>query len=171
MVRLANLRSERAAKRRSIRSRTAPFEQRVVVPVVHRLALGVRDGLVRLERIVDDDDVGAVAGQHAADRGGEPPPSPRSLRVVGCLVGQACPEQPLVSAGFHDRAGVAGELGGQVLAAGDGDDLRFGVMAKPEGRQSDRRRQRLQRARRHADDEPGDAGCDLSVLIREDTLV
>ena len=43
----------------------------VVVPFVRRLALGLRQGLLGLERVVDDDDVGTPPGQYAADRGGE----------------------------------------------------------------------------------------------------
>jgi hypothetical protein len=43
----------------------------VVVPFVRRLALGLRQGLLGLQRVVDDDQVGAAPGQHTADRGGE----------------------------------------------------------------------------------------------------
>jgi hypothetical protein len=49
----------------------------VVVPFVRRrLALGLRQRLLGLQRVVDDDDVGAAPGQHAADRG-------RDARALG----------------------------------------------------------------------------------------
>jgi hypothetical protein len=49
-----------------------PAVEGVVEPFVGRLPLGLRQGLFGLQRIVDDDDVGAASGQDAADRGGEP---------------------------------------------------------------------------------------------------
>jgi hypothetical protein len=44
----------------------------MVVPLVRDLPLGLRQRLLGLQRIVDDDDVGAAPGQDAADRAGEP---------------------------------------------------------------------------------------------------
>jgi len=43
-------------------------EEGIVVPVVDRLSANFGESLVRLQRIVDDDDVGAAAGQDAAVR-------------------------------------------------------------------------------------------------------
>jgi hypothetical protein len=48
-----------------------PAVKGVVEPVVDRLPLGLREGLLGLQRVVDDDDVGTTPGQHAADRGGD----------------------------------------------------------------------------------------------------
>src|SRR5215204_4654714 len=47
-------------------------QQGIVEPIVHPLTLAVGEGIARLERIVDDDDVAAPAGQRAVDRGGKP---------------------------------------------------------------------------------------------------
>jgi hypothetical protein len=44
----------------------------MVIPLVRHLPLGLRQRLLGLQGIVDDDDVGAAPGQDAADRGGEP---------------------------------------------------------------------------------------------------
>jgi hypothetical protein len=49
-----------------------PATEGVVVPLVGRLPLDLRQGLLGLQRIVDDDDVGTAPGQHPADRGGDP---------------------------------------------------------------------------------------------------
>ena len=56
-----------------------PAVEGVVVPFVGRLPLGLRQRLLGLQRVVDDDDVGTPPGQHPADRGGEP------AALCGCL--------------------------------------------------------------------------------------
>jgi hypothetical protein len=54
----------------------------VVVPLVGRLALRLRQRLFGLQRVVDDDDdVGAPPGQHSADRGGDPAALRRRLEL------------------------------------------------------------------------------------------
>ena len=54
----------------------------VVQPVVGALAQSVGDGLVRLEWIVDQDDVAAQAGEHATHRGGKAPSSGQGTQVI-----------------------------------------------------------------------------------------
>lgn len=44
-----------------------PTVQGMVKPFVHGFALGLRERLVRLERIINDDEVCAAAGQHTSD--------------------------------------------------------------------------------------------------------
>jgi hypothetical protein len=58
-----------------------PAVEGVVVPLVGRLPLRLRQGLLGFQRIVDNDDVGAPAGQHPADRGGEPAALRRGLEL------------------------------------------------------------------------------------------
>ncbi len=41
---------------------------RLVEPVLHRSALGLRTDLAGIDRVVDDDQISATAGRHAADR-------------------------------------------------------------------------------------------------------
>jgi hypothetical protein len=48
-----------------------PAVEGAVVPFVRRLALGLRQRLLGLQRVVDDDQVGTPPGQHPADRGGD----------------------------------------------------------------------------------------------------
>jgi len=58
-----------------------PAVEGVVVPLVRRLALGLRQRFLGFQPIVDDDEVGAAPGQHAADRGGEPAALRRRLEL------------------------------------------------------------------------------------------
>jgi hypothetical protein len=44
-----------------------PAVEGVVEPLVGRAPLGLRQGLLGLQRVVDDDDVGSPTGQHTAD--------------------------------------------------------------------------------------------------------
>ena len=44
-----------------------PAIEGVVEPLVGRLPLGLRQGLVGLQRVVDDDDVGTPSGQHPTE--------------------------------------------------------------------------------------------------------
>ena len=44
-----------------------PAVESVIVPVVGGLSLRVGERLLRLQRIVDQDDVGTAFGEHAAD--------------------------------------------------------------------------------------------------------
>jgi hypothetical protein len=53
----------------------------MIEPVVRRLPLGLRQGLLGFQRIVDDDDVGTPSGQHATDRGGKPAALRRGLEL------------------------------------------------------------------------------------------
>jgi len=58
-----------------------PAVKGVVKPVVGRLPLGLRECLLGLQRIVDDDDVGTTPCQHAAERSGEPAALGRRLEL------------------------------------------------------------------------------------------
>jgi hypothetical protein len=46
-----------------------PAVKGVVVPLIGSLALGLRQRVLGLQRVVDYNDVGAPPGQHPADRG------------------------------------------------------------------------------------------------------
>jgi hypothetical protein len=54
-------------------------QQGALEPFVDRIALGFGMGVVRLQRIVDDNQVAAAAGERAADRSGQPRPPCRQL--------------------------------------------------------------------------------------------
>jgi hypothetical protein len=98
----------------------------VVEPLVDRLPLGLRQRLLGLQRIVDDDDVGAAAGQHPADRGGEPAAVTGRLKLRHGLPlgGKPGRKTPLVPPAHHDAAAIARELVGEVLGIADAKDLR-----------------------------------------------
>src|SRR4029077_9785 len=49
-----------------------PAVESVIVPVVGGLSLRVGERLLRLQRIIDQDDVGTASGEHAAGGGGRP---------------------------------------------------------------------------------------------------
>jgi hypothetical protein len=78
-----------------------PAVEGVVVPLVGGLPLGLRHDLLGFQRIVDDDDVRTPAGQHFADRGGEPaalrrrPNSDTAWRCAERRVAKTCRYQSL----------------------------------------------------------------------------
>jgi hypothetical protein len=57
----------------------------LVVPLVGSLPLGLRQGLLGFQRIVDDDDVRTPAGQHPANRRGESATLRRGFELGHCL--------------------------------------------------------------------------------------
>jgi hypothetical protein len=146
-------------------------QQRIVVPFVDRVAPGFRQGIVRLERIVDDDDIGATAGQDAADRrrhsgsllGGGEVVDGLSLREPGG-------KQRLVPGGVHDVAAVACQLVGEVLAVAGADDVFCCIMAKQPCDEGDRRAVRFELAWRQVDDEPFDLAAPHGFQFGGDQL-
>ena len=133
-----------------------PAVEGVVVPLVRRPPLGLRQGLLGLQRIVDDDDVGAAAGKHPADRGGEPAAlgGLLELRHGLPLGGKPGRGGPLIPVAHDDTPAVSGELVGEILRVADADDLRAGLTPEAPGRKRHRRHQRFQVARWHIDDQP-----------------
>ena len=135
-----------------------PAVEGVVVPLVRRPPLGLRQGLLGLQRIVDDDDVGTPSGQHAADRSGEPAALLGRLEFRHGLPlrGEPRREGPLVPVAHNDTPAIARELVGEILRIADAEDLRAGPTPEAPRRKRDRAQQRLQVARRHIDDQPPD---------------
>ena len=136
-----------------------PTVEGVVVPVVGRLALRLRQRLLGFQGIVDDDQVGAAPGQHAADRGGEPAAlrGRVEFRHRCALRREARPREDLpVPAAPDDVPAVAREFVGEVLRIADAEYLRRRLAPETPGRKRDRSQQRLQMARRQVDDEPPD---------------
>jgi hypothetical protein len=151
-----------------------PAVEGVVEPVVRRLPLGLRQRLLGLQRIVDDDEVGTAPGQHPTDRGGEPAALRRRLEF-----GHRLPlrrkaggkELPVPVAG-DDLPAIARQFVGQVLRVTHAKQLGARVVAQAPGRKADRGQVRLQVARRHVDDHaPAPAGADRLELCRDDVVV
>jgi hypothetical protein len=61
-------------------------KQRAVEPFIDASALSFRNRFIGFQRIVDDDEIGAAPGQHAADRSRVPKAASRGGELV-----QACP--------------------------------------------------------------------------------
>jgi hypothetical protein len=89
-------------------------------------------GLFRLQRVVDNDDVGRTPSQHAADRGGEPAALGHRLEL-----GHRLPlrreaggkELPVPVAG-DDLPAIARQFVGEVLRVADAEELRARVMTE-----------------------------------------
>ena len=120
-----------------------PAVEGMVEPVVGRLALGLRQGLLGLQGVVDDDDVGTSPGQHAADRGGEPAALRRRVEFGrrGALRREAGREDPAVPVAGDDMPAIARQFVGEVLRIADAEDLRRGIMPETPGRKGDRRQE------------------------------
>src|SRR5580658_7557192 len=147
-------------------------KQRAVEPFIDASALGFRNRFVGFQRIVDDDEIGAAAGQHAADRSREPKAASRSGELVQACpgVGQTSREQRLQPGRAHHIAAVAGELFRKALAIGNVDDRGVGTVAEPERWQGDRGEQRFEIARREIDDQAFDAAVETILQRGGDDL-
>ena len=109
-------------------------------PLVGGLPLGVGQRLFRLQRIVDQDDVGAASGQHSAGGGGEPvalPGGDEFLHRVAVRRQAGWKDFPIPRA-HHDAAAIAGELVGEILGIADAQDLGRGVVPQTPGGKRDR---------------------------------
>src|SRR5437763_15801628 len=82
----------------------------VVVPLVGGFSLRVGERLLRLQRIVDQNDVGAASGQHAAGGGGEPISLPGGDELLPGLAvsGEAGREEPPITWAPHAGGGGRG---------------------------------------------------------------
>ena len=127
-------------------------------PLVAGVPLCVRERLVRLQRIVNQNYVGAATGEHTAGRGGE------SVALAGgdellhrlAVRRQAGREELTIPRAHHDAAAIAGELIGELLGIADAEDLRRGVVPETPGRKSDRGHQRFEVTGRQVNDQPPD---------------
>ena len=122
----------------------------VVEPFVGRPPVGIGQGLLGFQRVVDDNDVGTPPGQHAADRSGEPAALARGFEL-GCglpLRRQLGREQTPVPVAGDDALAIARQLVGEVLGIADAEDLRAWAVTEALGRKGDRGQVRLQVARR-----------------------
>ena len=130
----------------------------MVVPVVAAFALSVGERLFRLQRIVDDDDVGTASGQHAAGGGGKPIALAGSDELLHRLAmrRQAGREKPPIPGAHHDRAAIAGELVGEILRITDAKDLCRRIEPQTPGREGDRGHQRFQVPRWQVDNQAPD---------------
>ncbi len=144
----------------------------VVEPFVCRPALGLRQRLLGFQRVVDDDQVGAAPGQHAADRGGEPAALRRRLELRHRLPGGREPgrEHPPVPLADDDAPAIARQFVGELLGVGSAQDLQARLVPETPGRKRDRGQQRLRVPRRQVDDQPADLAAAHRRELRRDEL-
>src|SRR5215471_14061999 len=135
-----------------------PAVESVIEPFVGALPLRIRERLVRLQRIIDDDDIGTAAGQHAAGRSREPVALTGGDELLHRLTvrRQAAWKELPIPWAHHDAAAIAGELVGEILSVTDAEDLGCGVVLETPGREGDRGHLRFQMARRQVDNKPPD---------------
>ena len=135
-----------------------PAVEGVVVPLVGGLPLGLRQGLLGFQRIVDNDDVRTPAGQHSADRGGESAALRRGLELGHrlALCREANRKELPVPVADEKMPAIARQFVGEILRITDAKDLRARIVAETPRRKHHRSQVRLQVARRHIDDHPAD---------------
>ena len=135
-----------------------PAVKGVVVPLVGGFALRIGERLLRLQRIIDQDDVGAASGEHPAGGGGEPVTLPGGDELLYCLAvrGEAGREDLPIPRAQHDAAAIAGELVGEILGVADAEDLGRRIVSETPRREGDRRHQGFEVAGRQVDDQPPD---------------
>ena len=112
-----------------------------------RLALGLGQCFLGLQRVADDDDVRTPPGQNPADRGGDARALRRRLEFGDRLMARRQAgrrEEALVPVGGEDAAAVARQFVGEVLGIADADDLRTRVVPEAPRRKGDRSEVRLQ---------------------------
>jgi hypothetical protein len=90
--------------------------------------VGLRQSLLRLQRIVDDDQVGAAAGQLAADRGGHPTALGRRLELRRRLTPQR--ESGREQGVGTIRWAIARQFVGEVLRVTYAEDLGARLVAE-----------------------------------------
>ena len=87
-----------------------PGDQGVLEPFIGAIALDVRIGVIRLQGVVNDDEVAAPASQSAADRSGKTkaPGGQFDLALRIFLPDAGAGKELSIPAIFHDRAKVVG---------------------------------------------------------------
>ena len=113
-------------------------QKRVVVPFVDRSAPRFREGFVGLEWVIYNDDVGATAGQHAANRRGHAGALLGRSEIMHRLaIREPGPKEMLIPRASDYAAAVAGEFVGEILPVAGADDLGTRIVPKTPGGEGD----------------------------------
>jgi hypothetical protein len=142
------------------------------VPLVGGLPLRLRERLLRLQWIIDQDDVGTASGQHTAGGGGEPIAMTGGDELLQCLAVRSQPggkDLPIPWT-HHDAAAIAGELVGEILGIADTEYRGGGIMPETPRRKSDRGHQGFEVAGRQVDDQPPDLALPYGGQLGGDDL-
>ena len=143
--------------------------QGAVVPLIDRAAARVRQRFVRLERVVDDDEIGAAARQNAADRARKPKAVGTGREFLNRLFApgkRGLGEQLAIERSAHYGAAFPRQFIGEVLRIARADDLSAWVMPQRPGRQRDRGADRLEMPRRDEDQESARVFAEGLVILR-----
>src|SRR5271166_3618350 len=107
----------------------------VVEPLVGRLAMGPRQRLLALQRVVDDDDVRTPSGQHPADRARDPAALRRRFELGHRLMPRREPGREdsasLLGYGRYRKFGIGMTAHAQKPAASKGRARRLVLPCKP----------------------------------------
>ena len=148
-------------------------QQSIGEPLVGGRPPDLRQGVVGLQGIVDDDDVAAATGQCAADRRRQPEPARGEFDLgFGVLVWpdpRAGEDRPIPGRLEHG-AEVVGMLFGEFGGIADADDAARRVASENERGESDRRGYRFERPRRHIDDQSRDLAAANPLELISDRL-
>src|SRR5208282_2896804 len=103
--------------------------KRIVEPIVDASSAALRHRVGWLHRVVDQDEVRAASGEHAANRGRHAESAARCHKLLqgGARGDEPRREDRLIPPGTHDGSAVSGELIRELLTVGD-------VMIAAEGR-------------------------------------
>ena len=123
-----------------------PAIEGMIVPLVGRLALRLRQRFLGLQRVVDDDDVRTPPGQHPADRGGDAAALCGRLKLGHRLALRRQPgrEDLAVPVAQDDPPAIARQFVGELLGIADAEHLRARIAAQAPGRKRHRGQMRLQ---------------------------
>jgi hypothetical protein len=149
-----------------------PAVEGVVEPIIGGLPLRLGERLLRLQRIVDQNDVGAASSQHAAGRGGEPITLAGGDEFLHRLAvrRQAGRKDLTIPRAHHDAPAIAGELIGEILGIADAENLGRGIAPEAPRREGDRGQQGFEMARRQVDNQPLDPAFPHGVQLGGDDL-
>jgi hypothetical protein len=151
----------------SLRFVVEPAEKGVVEPGVGRLPAGLGQGVVRLLRVVQNDDVGAPAGEDAANRRRKAPAPALGLEVVhGLAPTKHIAKEGAVEGASHQPPAGRRQVVGQILSIAGADHLFGGLVAKEPRDEGDRHAMRLQMARRQIDNEALDLAAPHRLQLR-----
>jgi hypothetical protein len=112
----------------------------VAEPFIGGLPLRVGQRLLRLQRIIYQDDVGTASGEHPASAGGQPVTLAGGQELLDGLPvwRQTGWKDPPVPRTQQDGAAVPGELVGKVLGIADTENLHRRIKPETPGRKGDR---------------------------------
>ena len=132
-------------------------QQSVAIPLIDRLALDVREGVNRLQGIVDDEDIATHAG-HGAEHGG--PAAKSALGRIDLVIDHApdahARENSLIPVRLDDGLELRGMFGRKLGTITDTEDALAWIVPEQESAQGDVEGEGLEVAGRHVDDEPPD---------------